>query len=379
MGAGHDGAAREIARRLEDRGIRARVVDFLDAFAAPLARAWEGFYRFQLRYAPDTYESSYQLFYRYPQLWGPFVRFERLLAGRRVVQWVAETNPDVIVSTYSFATLVIGRLREERRVGVPVVNFLTDFGVHPRAVHPGVDLNLALHAVPAQRAAELSGRPTVIGGPAVRPGFGHAGLRERGRASLGFSPDDRVVLVVAGSWGIGDDLPRTVQALVASRRFRVVTVCGSDERLRRRLEAQDSGVVIGWTDRMAELMAAADVVVENAGGLSSLEAFATGVPVVTYRPIPGHGRDNARAMVAAGVTTQPVDDAELVDALSDLAGPGEHRNRQLAAAGALFDHDPITHIVSLAGAHGSTGTAPRRTGAASVALPGALASSDETS
>ena len=37
-------------------------------------------------------------------------------------------------------------------------------------------------------------------------------------------------------------------------------------------------VVLGWTDDMAGLMAACDVMVENAGGLTSLEAMAAGLP-----------------------------------------------------------------------------------------------------
>jgi UDP-N-acetylglucosamine:LPS N-acetylglucosamine transferase len=95
-------------------------------------------------------------------------------------------------------------------------------------------------------------------------------------------------------------------------------------------------------------MAAADVVVENAGGLTSLEAFGAGVPIVTYRPIPGHGRDNVKAMLAAGVTTAPADDAGLLDALDALAAPGPRRDAQVAAARALFCDDPVDHILALA-------------------------------
>lgn len=352
MGAGHQGAAMELARRLSARGRDPVIVDFLDAFRRPLAVAWERFYRYQLRYMPESYESSYQLFYRHPALWGPFVSFERLLAGRRVLGWIRDHDPDVIVSTYSFATLVLGRLREEGLVRVPVANFLTDFGVHPRAVHPSVDLDLALHAEPAKAATRFTSRPATVCGPLVGPAFtdraGVAGRRAAARAWLGVGEDERLVLVAAGSWGVGEGLVETVAAIAGTGRFRVVTVCGSDRRLRRRLDARDLDIVLGWTDRMPDLMAAADVVVENAGGLTSLEAFAAGVPVVTFRPIPGHGRDNVRGMVAAGVTTAPTDEAGLLAALDAVAGPGPARARQVAAANALFDGDPVEHVLALA-------------------------------
>jgi UDP-N-acetylglucosamine:LPS N-acetylglucosamine transferase len=349
MGAGHQGAAAELARRLADRGHRPVVADFLDAFPGPLPALWEGFYRYQLRYAPNSYESSYQLFYRHPRLWEPFVSFERALAGRRVMSWVEDCDPDVVVSTYSFATLVLGRLREEGALRVPAVNFLTDFGVHPRSVHPAVDLNLALHPVPAEKARSLCATPTVVAGPAVDPAFGAPDARRTtGRAWLGAADTDRVVLVVAGSWGVGGRLADTVAAIAGSGRFRVVTVCGGHRGLRRRLERLGAGTVLGWTDRMPELLAAADVVVENAGGLTSLEAFATGVPIVTFRPIPGHGRDNVKGMVAAGVTSNPPDEAALMETLDRLTEPGERRDRQVAAGRALFCGEPVDHILALA-------------------------------
>ena len=354
MGAGHQGAAEELARRLAERGREPVIVDFLDAFPRPLAEAWERFYRFQLRYAPSSYESSYQLFYRRPGLWEPFVTFERALAGRRVLRWIRDTDPDVIVSTYSFATLVLGRLRQEGRVNVPVANFLTDFGVHPRAVHPAVDLNLALHAGPARTAASLARCRTAVAGPAVRPVFAEAAATPARRASarrwLGVGSDEHLVLVAGGSWGVGHELVDTVAAIRATGLYRVATLCGSDAKLRRRLEARGLDIALGWTDRMPDLLAAADVVVENAGGLTSLEAFAAGVPIITYRPIPGHGRDNVKGMVAAGVTTHPADERELLIALDLLVQPGTARDDQVAAARALFSDDPAAHILALASA-----------------------------
>ena len=349
MGAGHQGAAAELARRLTERGHRPVIADFLDAFPGPLPALWESFYRSQLRYAPNSYESSYQMFYRHPRLWGPFVSFERTLAGRRLLAWVKRFDPDVIVSTYSFATLVLGRLREEGLLRVPVVNFLTDFGVHPRAVHHAVDLNLALHAVPAEKARSLGSTRTVVAGPAVPPSFRDGGERRAaGRVWLGIAPAERMVLVVAGSWGVGGHLVETVARIERTGRYRVVTVCGLHRGLHRQLERRGVGIALGWTDRMPELLAAADVVVENAGGLTSLEAFAAGVPIVTFRPIPGHGRENASAMAAAGVTSHPCDEDGLLEAIDRLTRPGEDRDRQVAAGRALFCGDPVDHILALA-------------------------------
>ena len=61
MGAGHDGAAKELRRRLEARGHRVEVIDFLDAVAFHIGPVLRWFYQVQLRYFPWSYEFSYQL------------------------------------------------------------------------------------------------------------------------------------------------------------------------------------------------------------------------------------------------------------------------------------------------------------------------------
>lgn len=348
MGAGHDGVANELARRARARGHDAQVVDFLDAFARPLAVAWEYLYWAQLRYWPESYEKSYQQFYRHPALWAPFVRFERALAGRRSMRWIREYEPDVIVSTYSFATLVLGRLREEGRIHVPAVAFLTDLGVHPRTVHPAIDLHLAVHPIAACDARRYVPGRVDAPGPAVSPAYrAYLVSRESARKELGLGGDALIVLVVCGSWGIGTGLTKVVELLAADPHIEVIVACGRDQRLKTRLQAIARCTALGWTDQMPLYTAAADVVVENAGGLSSLEAFAAGVPVISFDPIPGHGRDNVQAMVRAQITTAPQTLAGLAQAIVALTTDTPQRRVQLQAAEAMFVRDPIDSILEM--------------------------------
>ena len=54
--------------------------------------------------------------------------------------------------------------------------------------------------------------------------------------------------------------------------------------------------VYGFTDRMPDLLAAADVLVHSTGGVTCLEAKVAGTPVVSYGLPVGHARLNTRAM-----------------------------------------------------------------------------------
>jgi processive 1,2-diacylglycerol beta-glucosyltransferase len=348
MGAGHDGAARELARRLEARGHETRIVDFLDMPPFGLGFFVRWTYQVQLRLAPWSYEALYRLWYVLPFLYGPLVAFDTWLTHRAFQRAIRDLDPDVVATTYSLSALVLGRMRKKGWLRVPVATYLTDFAVHPLWVHPSVDLHLAVSPHAAQMARARSGSKAVAPGPLVSERFRtERPDRRLARRSLGLDPDARAALVVAGSWGVGS-VVSTVEAIAASGRVHPITVCGRDENLKAALDERGLGTVIGWTSEMPSLMAAADVLVENAGGLTAMEAFAAGLPVVTFQPIPGHGRDNARTMAAAGVNRYAHDIAELHAALDELTTPGPARDELVTRGRALFAGDPATDVLDLA-------------------------------
>jgi len=345
MGAGHDGAARELARRLEDRDVAVTVVDFLDA--APLiGRVLKWIYELWLRRAPWAYEATYRVWVIAPVLVGPLVALLDLTFGRRLRRWAREVEATAIVSTYPLASVVLGRQRRRRfrRLSIPVITYVTDFAVHPLWVDRGVDQHLCVHASTTAAVRELVDRPAMTTGPLVRPAFFAPGDPRAARRALGLPLDAKIALVVAGSWGVGE-LEETFDELAADDEWLPLVVCGANAALAARLRRRGRGVVLGWTDQMPALMAAADVLVQNAGGLTSMEAFAVGLPVVTYRPIPGHGRDNARQMDRAGVAPLVQRRADLLPTLEQARVAARH---QIEAGRALFVADPAEIVARTA-------------------------------
>jgi processive 1,2-diacylglycerol beta-glucosyltransferase len=348
MGAGHDGAAYELQRRLEAGGHDARVVDLLDAPPFRLG----GFFRFayvmQLRYAPWAYELTYRLWYWLGILIAPVTMFINVLAGRRIMQWIRDYQPDVVVSTYPLASLALGRRRQRGQLSIPVVTYVTDFAVHPLLVHRAVDLHLCVHAQSAAKAAARVSGAVRAPGPLVQPRFVPTSAgRARARRRVGLRPDERAVLIVAGSWGVGDVI-EAFDVLSSSDRYTPVVVCGRNARLAEQLRGRGTGHVIEWTDEMDVLMRACDAIVQNAGGLTCMEAFASGLPVVSFRPIPGHGLENAGDMERAGVAAYVRDPAQLVSTLDDVTGPS--RAAMTAAGRAMFAGDAAVDVIDAASA-----------------------------
>ncbi len=110
MGAGHDGVAAELRRRLDAHGHDVEVVDFLDAVAFHIGPFLRWYYEVQLKLFPWSYELSYKLS---PLLRGPAVMVDTWLTRRKLRHVIKEYRPDAIVSVYPLASLVLGRMRKQ--------------------------------------------------------------------------------------------------------------------------------------------------------------------------------------------------------------------------------------------------------------------------
>ncbi|MFK0288379.1 glycosyltransferase [Streptomyces sp. NPDC090499] len=334
IGAGHDGAARELERRLTAAGLTVDRCDLLDLLPARLGRAVRDSYHRMLVRAPWIYQRVYTSTERAGG-GGPLARALLRTAENRM-RAALPAGTGAVVSTYPGASRVLGGLRLTGRLDVPVFTYLTDFSVHPLWVAEGVDVHLAAHAVPAAQARALGARDVRVGGPVVDPRFRPADPERRraARTRFGLPADAPLALLVAGSWGVGPVRQVALELRDCGAAVPVV-VCGRNEALAERLRADGIEHVHGWVADMPGLMHAADVLVQNAGGLTSLEAFAAGLPVASYRCIPGHGLTNAAALDEAGVAAWIREPGELKDVLADLID-GPRGLLQREAGRALF-------------------------------------------
>lgn len=352
VGAGHDGAAAELERRLVAAGLTVDRFDLLDVLPARLGRlVRDGYHRMLVR-APWAYQRIYSSTERA----GGGGRLARALlrsAEERLLR-ALPADAGAVVSTYPGASRVLGSLRLDGRLTVPVLTYLTDFSVHPLWVADGVDVHLALHAVPAAQARAAGARDVRVCGPVADPRFHpvDAPQRAAARARFGLPENAPLALLVAGSWGVGP-VRQVARELRDCGAAVPLVVCGRNGTLADQLRADGIEHVHGWVDDMPGLMHAADVLVQNAGGLTSLEAFAAGLPVASYGCIPGHGLTNAAALDEAGVAAWIRDPAQLKHVLAELID-GPRGLLQREAGLALFadnahgpDQGPATETAGI--------------------------------
>lgn len=355
MGGGHVQISVELQRRLTERGHDVMLVDLLDLMPALARRFLHWVYPWLVERHPALYQRVYDRFFLSPQRAGERVGLPVRLAMPRLRRVVRAFDPAVVVSTYHLCTLAVGRLRRRCDLRRPAVSVLTQFAVNDLWIHPASDLELCISEPAAADAGRRAGRPAEVCGPIIRPAFLDPQLdRATARARLRLPDDVCVALITTGSIGLAGSAERAARALARLPGWLPVVVCGRAEQLRERLDSLPGVRALGWVDDMPTLMRAADVLVENAAGMSAKEALGAGLPVITFCPLTGHGKDDVAALRQLELTDVVYDEDELATTVEKLVGDSDRYADRVARGKALFAGDPVAVIERLAGSGGQS-------------------------
>jgi UDP-glucose 4-epimerase len=350
IGEGHDLPARAVAREFhdEDPDALVSIVNGLPAMGWILTRVLRENSAFMFRWVPWWFDFQYTLFmYFAPTRWLARTLL-RLLGSRGLMRLIRSHDPALIISTYPGVTAVLGELRLRGRLHVPCYSSITDLaGLHFWA-HRGIDLHFITHPESAEEVEEIAGPGSVRWAkPPTSPSFLAARSRGDARRALGLPADGKVVAVSGGGWGVGDLLGATRAALATEPEATVLCLCGRNDKLRARV-AKDLGEnprlrVMGFTDRMGDVLAASDALIHSSAGLTVLEAIIRGCPVISYGFGYGHVRASNRALERFGlaqvVRSEPDLPAALERALAHRPDPDPSFARRPSTASLILSDE----------------------------------------
>ena len=301
IGMGHDALAAACGVVLERRGYRTDTLDAMRLLGRRGGAAGERVFRTMLA-VPGLFDAVHFAALR------PGSRLALLAdaaARRQVVprlrDYLDEHPADLAISVFSTAASALSRLAPACPAMSHVV-FCTDVTPHRLWVHPNVDLYLVTSgaAEAGVRRFAPDARVRVLPAP-VRPGFYAAPPQDAARDQLGIPLQERCVLLMSGSWGLGP-VASAAEAL-GQAGVHVLAVAGRNARLERALTAvaarQPRVRAIGFTDAVPVLMAAADLVITSSGDTCT-EARTVGRPLLLLDVVPGHGRDNLQHELELG-------------------------------------------------------------------------------
>jgi UDP-glucose 4-epimerase len=324
IGEGHDLPARMIKADIEEEipGAEVEIVDGLKAMGRICSAAARDGSRFTFRWMPWLFDLQYWLITKFgPARWLMHY-LSYALGARGLLREIAKHDPDAVVSTYPGVTAVLGMLRENRRLLIPVQSVITDLAGLRYWAHPGVDMHFVTHPESIEEVEKLAGPGSVEWmRPPISRDFLMPRTRGAAREALGVPAHARLVIVSGGGWGIGD-LEGAIEAGLAGDDTMVACITGRNEVAKEKLElrygANERVWILGFTEQMSDWMAAADAMVHSTAGLTVLEAHIRGCPVVSFGFSAGHLRANNAAFERFGLAEVARSEHELESMLRHL-------------------------------------------------------------
>jgi len=269
------------------------------------------------------------------------------ILARRLDAVLRDFAPDAIVSTQMNPAALLALCGRRRRGAIPSIGVITDFGLHDFWLQPGVDRYCLPHPDVTVRLHRDRFEATVTGMP-LMPQFAAPPDPVQARARLGLDPEVPVVLVAGGGLGIGVE-PVARSLLSANPRLHVLTVTGRDVDAATRLAGtpHERLRVWAWTEDVALLMRAADIVIGKPGGLTVAESLACGRPLLATGTLHAQEDFNLKFLRRHGVGDL-VHEEDLVQRVESMFRTPAALRRMHAHAWEIGRRDGAARVASLA-------------------------------
>lgn len=361
-GEGHNSAAKAISEYLTMNGTQCRVENTLSLASPLLSQAVSDLYIFSTR------TNLFKMAYRAGEVVSEGSRIKspvyaaNIIYCRKLLSFIRSDRYDTIICTHLFPAQALTYLRHSSRLstGTRCLFVSTDYTCIPFLKETDLDAYVVPHEHLIEEFAEkgLPGQKLYPFGIPVRSVFHSRTPRDTARAGCaalfpeGIRTDRRWFLIMSGSMGFGD-LSETVMEILDRCRENTETiiVCGRNEALRKSLSETFGGCpeihLLGFTDRIPQLMDAGDVLFTKPGGLSSTEAAAKGIPIIHTGPIPGCETRNALFFHYHNMSYSSRDAARQVGAAIRLCTDSAFRDRMRLAQAMNIRTDTCRMIAGL--------------------------------
>ena len=346
IGSGHTQAAKAVKAELKRQHPQSNaiVVDFFAGDSFSLTHFAKVTYLKMIDSFPHVYDVLYRRSKASQE--GTAVRDAvSWILKKRMLRLVEEHKPDLIVFTHPFPCGAACRLKRKGKLNVPLAGVITDYAIHHLWVYDEVDIYfVAAEAMAATLGEQGVPRERIqITGIPVGSAFGQVTKQVADQT-------EPTILVMGGGLGLGALEEVLLQLDTIEEACRFIVVTGRNSRLRKGLQRQSATMkhpllVMGYTQRIPELMACSQLLITKPGALTCSEAMAAGLPMVLVNAIPGHEEDNAAYLHRHGAAIWVKEKAGLSTVVKELLGNREQMETLRQQAWKLGKPDAAGYIV----------------------------------
>lgn len=289
-GEGHNSAGNAVSEYFKASGIQCDIVNAFNFVSQPLSEFLSKGHVFVYRNMPRLFGVGYKIEEKYP----PKSFYRKMAKGApALAKYIRIGEYDAVICSHIFAAMMLTECRHNFGCGAPAYLIATDYTCSPGANMLDMDAYFIPHEKLAAEFADkgIPSERIVPSGIPVSQKFFSAKPKAQSREELGLPADSSIILLSSGSMGCGP-MGELTQKLLDKADYgtKICVICGNNKKLYDELLplCRDSRLVLeGFTLKMYDYMNSADVYITKAGGLSSTEAVALGVPLVFVAAVPG--------------------------------------------------------------------------------------------
>ena len=261
------------------------------------------------RYSPKLWSKIYQMGEEHYTV-ANFSNAVQKLLSQKLFNLFKEKQPDIVISTHPFITEMVACLKKKEKTNAKLAVILTDYASHRFWEMKTEYVNLYFVANEEMKYSLIhsgidEAKIHVTGIP-VRPEF----LKEHNKAELLKEFDlveDKPIFLVfgGGAYGMSDASVLFKSILDVKQDIQIIAIAGKSEKTKESfeklaLETEKKVVVLGFTDKVAELMSISDFVVSKPGGLTTTEILVSNIPFIIFDPVPGQEEENSNFLTNNG-------------------------------------------------------------------------------
>ena len=357
-GTGHTRAAEALRSSISGANFEVVAIhlDVLQFVTPGLRALYSDFYMFLVQRAPALWSYLYRFTNdaKPDGLAHKFRRWAERFNSKPLLVEIAKCRPDFIVCTHFLPAEIMSQLIATGAVTCPVWVQVTDFDLHRMWVHdhitgyfaPNEEVAFQMlgHGIP-EDAIHVTGIP-------IMPAFSQRLDRSACAREIGIDPRVTTLLLMGGGAGFGSVTALAEHLLGLREDFQIIALAGKNPATLAALQ-ELSGRHPGrlapqaYTDQIERLMACADLVITKAGGLTTSESLAMGVPMIVIAPIPGQEERNANFLLEQGVALKAFDLATLEYRIRHLLAHPAQLEGMAAKARALGRPDAARRVLDI--------------------------------
>lgn len=274
---------------------------------------------------------SYVNMARYsPKFWGDLYSFSEKqysaatfsnavnrLLSIKLLKFFETERPDIVISTHPFITEMVAILKKRCKIQTNLNVVITDYASHKFWELKQEYVNRYFVANEEMKYCLIDNgideNKIFVTGIPVGPAFLKKYDKNEIYKQFGLNPKKRTALIFGGGeYGLSNVKLFLTGLLETKEDIQVVAIAGKSNKIQNMfknitIKYDKKTIILGYTDKIPELMNIADFVISKPGGLTTTEIITSNVPFIIINPIPGQEEENARFLLNNGTAVRIFD------------------------------------------------------------------------